>query len=97
MTPIRANMVGPVCSTTRSRALPLRELLFGLGELLDVCGGILERDELETTGQGNGIIEAARPRHYWITRQLSTSVSKEPSDIAGNIRARLSGRRTNRG
>jgi hypothetical protein len=64
-TPMRAIMVGPVCSTTSSRAsyrsLPLRELLFGLGELLDVCGGVLEGDEMAAPGKGNRIVERPLP------------------------------------
>src|SRR6267378_7318165 len=43
------------------RGLPLLEILLGLGKLLYVFGGILERDELTTAGQGNGIVEGARP------------------------------------
>jgi hypothetical protein len=49
-------MVGALSSTTRSRAStaachsrdPAR-----LGKLLDIVGGVLERDELMTAGQGN--------------------------------------------
>jgi hypothetical protein len=37
--------------------LPLLEILLGLGALLDVFGGVLEGDDLATTGQGNGIVE----------------------------------------
>ena len=40
--PMRAIMVGP---------------LFGLGELLDIFGGVLEGDELAAAGQRNRIIE----------------------------------------
>ena len=38
------------------RGLPLREILLGLGKLLDIVRGVLERDELATAGQGNGIL-----------------------------------------
>ena len=34
------------------RGLPLLEMLLGLGELLDVFGGVLEGDDLATTGVG---------------------------------------------
>jgi hypothetical protein len=57
--PIRAIMVGPLSSTTRSRAstggLPLLEILLGLGKLLDIVCGVLEGNEAAATGQGNGI------------------------------------------
>jgi len=52
MMPMRAIMVGPLSSTTRSKAstaaLPLLEQLLGRGELLDIFGGVLEDDELAT-------------------------------------------------
>ena len=35
------------------RSPPLLEILLGLGKLLDIVGGVLERDELTTAGQGN--------------------------------------------
>lgn len=45
-TPMRAIMVGPISSTTRSRAstagLPLREMLFGLRKAGDVVAGIAQ-------------------------------------------------------
>jgi hypothetical protein len=41
--------------------LPLRELLFGLRELLDIFGGILESDELAAAGQRDRIIERSFP------------------------------------
>ena len=37
--------------------LPFIEVLFALRQLHDVSGGILERDELATAGQGNRVIE----------------------------------------
>jgi hypothetical protein len=42
------------------RGLPLLEMLFCLGKLLDIVGGVLEGDELATAGQGNGIVEGRR-------------------------------------
>ena len=67
--PMRAIMVGPLSSTTKSRAstrgLPLLEVLLGLGKLLDVFGGVLEGDELAAAGQGNRIVEGARPGLKW--------------------------------
>jgi len=56
---MRAIMVGPLSSTTRG--LPLLEQLLGLGKLLDIDRGILEGNDLATAGQGNGIVEGARP------------------------------------
>jgi hypothetical protein len=41
--------------------LPFRELLFGLGKLLDIFGGVLEGDKLAATGQRDGIVERAFP------------------------------------
>jgi CheY-like chemotaxis protein len=38
-----------------------RALVLGLGKLLDIGRGILERDELATAGQGNGIVERPLP------------------------------------
>jgi hypothetical protein len=35
------------------RGLPVVEQLLGFGKLLDVFGGVLERDEMATAGQGN--------------------------------------------
>jgi hypothetical protein len=59
-------MVGPLSSTTRSRASTAAchsSMLFCLGKLLDIVGGVLEGDELATAGQGNGIVEGAGPGH----------------------------------
>src|SRR6267378_274699 len=39
------------------------EILLGLGKLLDIFRGVLEGDELAAAGQGNGIVEGARPGH----------------------------------
>jgi hypothetical protein len=41
--------------------LPLAEVLFGLGQLLDIFGGILERVELAAAGQRDWIVERALP------------------------------------
>jgi hypothetical protein len=38
-------------------SLPFLDLLFGLGELLDISGGILESDKLATAGQRDWIFE----------------------------------------
>ena len=46
-----------------NRGLPLLEILLGLGKLLDIVRGVLEGDELAAAGQGNGIVEGARPGH----------------------------------
>jgi hypothetical protein len=54
MTPMRAIMVGPLCSTTGKhrfdRGLPFLELLFGLRKLLDLflAASVLKRDEPAT-------------------------------------------------
>src|SRR5882672_6369058 len=65
MTPMRAIMVGPLSSTTRSRASTAAchsaSCCSGLGELLDVFGGVVEGDELAAAGKGNRIVEGARP------------------------------------
>jgi hypothetical protein len=41
--------------------LPLLDLLFGLRQLLDISGGILESDKLAAARQGDGIVELAFP------------------------------------
>jgi hypothetical protein len=43
------------------RILPFLDLLFGLRQLLDISGGILEGDELATAGQRYRIIERPFP------------------------------------
>ena len=56
--------VGPLNSTTQERfyrGLPFLELLLGLWKLLDIFGSFFEGDERVAAGQGNRIIEAARP------------------------------------
>jgi hypothetical protein len=64
-TPIRVNIAGPLFSTTRSsacdRSLPLRELLFSLGKLLDIFGSILEGDDMATARQRDRIIKPSFP------------------------------------
>ena len=42
-------------------SLPFLDLLFGLRQLLDISGSVLQRDELATTGQRNWIFEFALP------------------------------------
>jgi hypothetical protein len=41
--------------------LPFLDLLFGLRQLLDISGGILESDKLATAGQRDWILEFALP------------------------------------
>jgi hypothetical protein len=41
----------------------LVELLLDLWELLDVFGGVIQRNEMATAGQGNGFVEGAGPGH----------------------------------
>jgi hypothetical protein len=58
MTPMRAIKVGPLSSTTRSRAWTatcLPEILLGLGKLPDIVRCVLEVDV--RTRQGNGLVE----------------------------------------
>jgi hypothetical protein len=43
------------------RGLPLRELLFGLREFLDISGGVLEGDELPAAWQRDWIVERTFP------------------------------------
>jgi hypothetical protein len=43
------------------RILPFLDLLFGLRQLLDISGGILEGDELATLGQRDRIVERPVP------------------------------------
>ena len=42
----------------RGFIVPHLEILLGLGKLLDKFGGVLERDELSTAGQGIGSSKA---------------------------------------
>jgi hypothetical protein len=76
---MRAIMVGPLSSTTRSRAstagLPLLEILLGLGKLPDRVRGVLEGDELATAGQGNGIVERPFPARCFTQGDARASVS----------------------
>jgi hypothetical protein len=61
--PIRANIVGPFCSTTKSSACIAvchsGACCSALGNY-DVCLGVFERDELATTGQRDRIV---KPSH----------------------------------
>jgi len=43
------------------RGLPLIDVLLSFGKLLNIVRGVLEGDELATTGQRNRIIEGAGP------------------------------------
>jgi hypothetical protein len=65
MTPMRANIVGPFCFDDQKqgldRILPFLDLLFGLRQLLDISGGILEGDELAALGQRHWIVETPLP------------------------------------
>jgi hypothetical protein len=73
MTPMRASIVGPFWLTTRSRAstasCPFLDLLFGLRQLLDISGGILEGDELAAAGQRDWIVERSFPALGCVTRR----------------------------
>ena len=63
MTPIRAIMVGPLSSTTRSRALTAacHSSRSCSAWEASIVGGVLEGDELATAVQGNGIVERPLP------------------------------------
>jgi hypothetical protein len=66
------------------RCLPLLEILLGLGKLLDKFGGALEGDELATTGQGNGVVEGARPiSHDAIIRGIRCSLKIGQVNLLG--------------
>ncbi len=60
--------------------LPLLEILLGLGALLDVFGGVLEGDDLATTGQGNGIVELR-------FQPVALSASRPPTPPANVLRS----------
>jgi hypothetical protein len=61
MTPMRANIVGPqLLSATRIKT-STAVCQFGLRQLLDISGGILESDKLATAGQRDWIFEAPFP------------------------------------
>jgi hypothetical protein len=51
------------------RGLPLWELLFGLGKLLDIFGGVLKGDELAAARQRDRIIERTFPPRWFPTRR----------------------------
>jgi hypothetical protein len=51
------------------RSLPFLELLFGLRQLLDISGGILEGDELAALGQRYRIVERSFPALGRVTRR----------------------------
>ena len=65
MMPMRAIMVGPLSSTARKqgfdRGLSLLEQLLGLGELLDVFGGVPQGNELTAFRRRNRFVKFARP------------------------------------
>jgi hypothetical protein len=42
-------------------SLPFLDLLFGLRQLLDISGGVLEGDELATARQGERIVKLSFP------------------------------------
>jgi hypothetical protein len=68
------------------RGLPLLDILLGLGKFLDVVAGILEGDELATTGKGKSVrrtagsnpaeISSARraPRRFPVRRHALASI-----------------------
>jgi hypothetical protein len=49
--------------------LPFLDLLFCLRQFLDISGGILQRDELATTGQRYRIVERPFPALGCVTRR----------------------------
>jgi hypothetical protein len=51
------------------RNLPFLELLFGLWQLLDISGCVLEGDELATLGQRDRIVEWPVPALGYVTRR----------------------------
>jgi hypothetical protein len=56
-------------------SLPLLELLFGLRELLDISGGILEGYELAAAGQRDRIVEPAFPTPVTNGRQPLSQIA----------------------
>ena len=78
---LRASATNP---TPSSRGLPLLEILLGLGKLLDIVRGVLEGDEPAATGQGNGIVEGARPiSHDAIIRGIRCSLKIGQVNLLG--------------
>ena len=69
------------------RGLPFLEILLGLGKLLDIVRGVLERYELATTGQGNGIVEGAGPGHsgQFVGAQALTYVKSTSINLMAGI------------
>jgi len=75
------------------RSLPLREMLFGLGKLLDIGRGILEGDEMTTAGQENRIVEGAGPGHsgQFVGAQALTYVKSTSINLMAGIPSYFSG------
>jgi hypothetical protein len=88
ITPIRANIVGPFCSTTKEqrlhRGLPFRRLLFGFGQLGDIGPGVFERDELATAGRRYWIVEFALPSGGCL-RQFVASIGSRNRFMVNSI------------
>jgi len=80
-------MVGPLLDDQEQgfyRGLPLIEILFGLGKLLDIVRSVLEGDELAAAGKGNWIIEGARPiSHDAIIRGIRCSLKIGQVNLLG--------------
>jgi hypothetical protein len=57
--------------------LPVREVVLGLGQLLNVAGGIFQSDQLAAIRQFDGVGEGRGPTQ-WRQPSLSTSVLKPP-------------------
>jgi hypothetical protein len=57
-------------------SLPLRELLFGPGKLLDIFRGVLKGEKLPASGQRDWIVERALPTLGCFTRSAPTCVKE---------------------
>ena len=70
-----------------NRGLPFPGLLFGLGQLGDVGGGVLERDQLAAAGKRDRLVEMPGPAlrgahwHRQSTRRAARRHERKP-DIA---------------
>ena len=94
--PMRAIMVGPLSSTTISRASTaachLSSSCSALA-LLDVFGGVVQRNEMATAGQGNGIVEGAGSGHsgQFVGAQALTYVKSTSINLMAGIPSYFSG------
>jgi hypothetical protein len=57
--------------------LPMREVVLGFGQLLNVAGGIFQSDQRSAVRQFDGLGKGRRPTQ-WRQPSLSTSVLKPP-------------------